>query len=152
MRVEDFLKHSGVKFEKHEHAVAYTAQELAALEHVSGDRVAKSVVVEADGKNVLCVLPASCKVDLEKLCEFLGVEQCRLIGESEMAGMFPDVEVGAEGPFGGPYGLTTIVDERLAACDTITFTADTHHSAIRMAYDDYARLAEPKVADVSAHL
>ncbi|MHC4716048.1 MAG: aminoacyl-tRNA deacylase [Planctomycetota bacterium] len=152
MRVEDFLKHSGVKFEKHEHPVIYTAQELAALEHVSGDRVAKSVVVEADGKTALCVLPASYKVDLEKLCAVLGARQCRLMDESEMAKLFPDVEVGAEGPFGGPYGLPTIVDERLAACETITFAADTHHSAIRMAYDDYARLAEPRVADVSAHL
>ena len=152
MRVEDFLRHSGVKFEKHEHPVTYTAQELAALEHVSGDRVAKSVVVEADGKTALCVLAASCKVDLEKLCEVLGAKQCRLMEESEMAGMFPDVEVGAEGPFGGPYGMPTIVDERLAACKTITFAADTHHSAFRMNYDDYARLAEPRVADVSAHL
>jgi prolyl-tRNA editing enzyme YbaK/EbsC (Cys-tRNA(Pro) deacylase) len=61
------------------------------------------------------------------------------------------VEVGAEPPFGKPYGLRTLVDEHLAACDTITFNAGSHARAVQMPYDEYARLAEAEVLDFCAH-
>ena len=152
MKTEEFLKRAGVRYEKHEHPITYTAQELAAAEHVTGDAVAKSVLVQADGKNVLCVLPASHKIDLGKLAKVLRARKCRLVDEAEMARLFPEAEVGAEGPFGKPYGLKTLVDQHLAERDVITFTADSHRQAIRIDYADYARLAEPAVADFSAHL
>ena len=152
MNVEEFLKEAGVEYESHEHATAYTAQRLAAEEHVSGNTVAKSVAVHVDDGYVLCVLPASCKVDLDKLAKALDAKQCRLADEGELAKLFPDVEVGAEPPFGKPYGLDTVVDEHLAQCQTITFNAGTHSRAIRMRCADYTRLAEPKVLDVTVHL
>ncbi len=152
MDIEKFLKEAGVKFDVRQHPAAYTAQEMAAKEHVSGDAVAKPVVVH-DGKHyVLCVVPASCKVDLAKLAKTLKAKKCKLADEAEMGKLFPDVEVGAEGPFGKPYGLATLVDERLAGSQTIAFTAGTHTQSIRMDYADYERLAEPKVADFSVHL
>ena len=152
MEIEKVLRDAGVKFTKREHPVTYTAQELAAEEHVSGDDVAKPVLVNAGEKNVMCVLPASCKIDLGKLAKALKVKGCRLIGEGDMAKLFPDVEVGAEPPFGKFYGLETLVDSRLSGRATITFTAGSHRSAIQMDYADYARLAEPTEADFAVHL
>lgn len=152
MDIETYLKDAGAGYEKHEHVTAYTAQELAAEEHVSGHAVAKSVLVVADGRDVLCVLPACCKIDLKKLAKVLRAKKCRLADEAELAKVFPDVEVGAEPPFGEPYGLTTVVDEQLAGCEAITFNAGSHHEAIRMSYADYARIAKPDVHDVSVHL
>ena len=145
MDVEQFLNEAGVKFQTHEHPIAYTAQRLAAEEHVSGHAVAKSVVVHADDRCVLCVLPASCKIDLARLAEGLGVGQCSLADETEMAGLFADVEVGSEPPFGTPYGLQTVADHHLAECQEITFSAGSHHKALRMSYADYARLEKPQV-------
>lgn len=151
MDIEKYLTEAGVSFERHEHSTAYTAQTLAAEEHVSGHKVAKSVAVSADGRSVLCVLPASYKVDLDKLAQVLGARECRLVDEAELAKLFPDVEVGAEPPFGEPYGLETFVDEHLALADTITFNAGSHREAIRIRYADYAQLAQPSVVDLSAH-
>jgi len=48
MDIGKYLKEQGVRFEMHEHPAAYTAQEVAAEEHVSGDIMAKAVVVWAD--------------------------------------------------------------------------------------------------------
>lgn len=152
MDIEKFLRDAGVRFEIQEHPPAYTAQEMAAEAHVSGDSVAKPVAIAAGDQTFLCVLPASHKVDLAKLKKVLKAKKCRIMEESDMAKLFPDAEVGAEGPFGKPYGLPTVVDEHLAQCDTITFTAGTHRRAIQMSYADYARLAEPTVADFSVHL
>lgn len=152
MDIEKVLREAGVDFVTHEHPTAYTAQELAAEEHVSGDAVAKPVVVDADGQTVMCVLPASCKVDLDRLAGALKVKSCHLLTETEVAGLFPDVEVGAEPPFGNLYDLTTLVDEHLAADDEIMFQAGSHRHAIRMKYADYASLTEPDVADLAIHL
>lgn len=152
MDVEKYLKEAGVKYTLHEHPAAYTAQEVAAGEHVSGDVVAKSVLVHGDEKAVLCVLPASYKIDLGKLSKALKVKNCRLAEEAELGKFFPDVELGAEPPFGKPYGVETIVDTHLSQCRNITFVAGSHRQAIEMTYDDYAALAEPKVLDFSMHL
>jgi len=152
MDIAKFLKKAKVAFELRKHREAYTAQEMAAAEHVSGNAVAKPVVVRAGKKHVLCVLPASCKVDFGKLAKLLKAKKCRLADESELGEIFPDVEIGAEPPFGKPYGLETVVDERLTACETIAFAAGTHSQAISMSYADYARLAEPTVGDFAARL
>ena len=147
MKIEKFLKKAGVPFEAHKHSKAYTAQELAHEEHVTGHAVAKSVVVHADGKTVLCVLPACCRVDLEKLASQLGANQCRLADEVEMEELFPDVKVGAEPPFGSLYGMSTVVDRHLSEREAVTFSAGDYRKAIRMAYDDYAKVAEPMILD-----
>jgi Ala-tRNA(Pro) deacylase len=152
MDIEEFLRSAGVKFEKCEHSTAYTAQEVASEMHVTGDAVAKPVVVRADKRNVLCVLPASYKIDMGKLATILKAKKCELLQEGDVAKLFPDVEVGAEPPFGKPYGLDTMVDSHLAGSSMVAFPAGSHRRAIRMRYEDYARLAEAKVADFSVHL
>lgn len=147
MKIEKYLKKAGVPFEVHKHGKAFTAQELAHEEHVTGHAVAKSVVVQADDRCVLCVLPASFRVDLPRLAGQLGANACKLADEPTLTELFPDVEVGAEPPFGNLYDLTTVVDQHLAGCEAITFSAGTYKKAIRMAYADYAKLVEPTVMD-----
>lgn len=149
MKIDQYLRQNGVGFEHHTHSEAYTAQELAAEEHVSGHNVAKAVVVNADGRYVLCALPAPRKLDLQKVSELVGARECRLAEEREMAKIFPDVEIGAEPPFGHLYNLPTLVDEHLAEDDWIVFSAGSHRDAISMRYEDYERLEHPQVADLS---
>jgi Ala-tRNA(Pro) deacylase len=152
MKISEYLKEKGVYFSVHEHPPAYTAQEVAAEEHVSGKMMAKAVVVRTDDNYAMCVLPANSKLDMDKVAKAAGVKSVRLADETEMAKLFPDVEVGAEPPFGNLYDLATIVDEHLAAGDEIVFQAGSHRQAIRMKYADYESLAEPKVADLVAQL
>ena len=152
MKVEEYLKKQGVAYELREHPPAYTAQELAAEEHVSGNMFAKAVVVRADKGHAVCALPASCKLDMKKLGKVLKSKKVRLADETEMAELFPDCEVGAEPPFGNLYDLPTVVDEHLAQDEEIVFQAGTHRQAIKMKYADYAAIVEPTVADVAVHL
>lgn len=148
MKIQDYLEQAKVMFEVHEHAPAYTAQEIAAEEHVSGYKLAKTVLVRADDRYVLCVLPAALKVDMEKVAEVVDADQVFLADETDMAKLFPDVEVGAEPPFGNLYDLPTIVDNSFAEDEEIVFQAGTHRQTIRMRFEDYRRLAEPVIADI----
>ncbi len=61
MQLIEFLNHNKVNFQLCSHRPTYTAQHMAAEEHTPGMNVAKPVVVEADKKYYMCVLPACCK-------------------------------------------------------------------------------------------
>ena len=152
MKIGEYLDQQGVAYEAHEHSPAYTAQEVAAGEHVSGNMLAKTVIVH-DGRGfAMCVLPASFKLDLNKVARARKGKNVRLADEAEMAKAFPDAEVGAEPPFGNLYDMPTLLDAHLADQGDIVFQAGTHREAIRMKYADYASLAGPEVVDLAVHL
>jgi len=148
MKIQEYLEGKKVVFEVREHAPVYTAQEVAAQEHISGKMLAKAVIVKADENFVLCVLPASCKLDLEKTAMALGADQVYLADETDLARLFPDSEVGAEPPFGNLYDLPTLVDSMLALDKEIVFQAGSHSKAIRMLFEDYRNLVQPDIADI----
>jgi Ala-tRNA(Pro) deacylase len=73
----------------------------------------------------------------------------RLATELEFSRLFPDCELGAMPPFGALYNMPVYVDESLAKDREVLFNAGTHHDAVRMRYDDFSRLAKPKVCSFS---
>ena len=152
MRVTDFLDKAGVKYEVTEHASAFTAQQMAAAEHEPGRYVAKPVIVKADGKYLMCVLAAPCKIDMKALKGQLGAKSVELAEENEVGKLFDDCDLGAEPPFGNLYELPTIIDKALEDDDHITFQAGSHEKAIHMSMADYRRLVEPKVLEFSYHV
>src|SRR5947209_3273103 len=81
MNVQTFLDQMGINYRLSTHPTAYTAQDLAAAEHVPGKRVVKPVVVRADGRFVMCVLPAPYKVDLEELKDQIEAREVQLVEE-----------------------------------------------------------------------
>jgi len=152
MRVVEFLEKSSVRYEVSEHAPAFTAQQMAAVEHEPGKYVAKPVIVKADGKYLMCVLAACYKIDLRALKDQLGAQSVELAEEKEIGKMFDDCELGAEPPFGNLYNLPTIMDKALEKDDHITFQAGAHDKAIRISMAEYRKLVEPKVLEFSYHM
>ena len=147
-RLKDLLDKSGVEYHVKIHKVAYTAQEVAAAEGVTGWQVAKSVVVNCDGEFLLVVLQAPTRVDFDRIKEVLVCGEARLATESEMAELFPGVELGAESPFGILYDLPVYVDKGLTEASEIVFNAGTHTETIRMKYADFERLVKPRVIEI----
>ncbi|MEA3368426.1 MAG: YbaK/EbsC family protein, partial [Planctomycetota bacterium] len=144
-------KSNKVKFELRHHPARYTAQEVAAAEHITGEEVAKVVILKADERHVMCVLPATYVVDMEKAKKALGAGTVSLATEDEIAAIFPDCEVGAMPPFGTEYDLETFVDAQLAEDKEILIPAGTHEDSVLLAWEEYSRLARPTVADIGEH-
>lgn len=147
----EFLNQNKVRYEILHHPEAFTAQELAAIEHVKGKHHAKVVIIKADSDKFMAVLPADHRVDLEKLDKTTG-KRTTLATEAEFKALFPDCAVGTMPPFGILYGVATYVDKSLTQDDFIVFEAGTHTDAIKMSYADYARLAKPAVVDFAVKL
>ena len=150
-RLLDFLNKGKARYEILHHPKAFTAQELAAIEHVKGRSHAKVVMIKADGQLLMTVLPADHRVDLEKLTNMLG-RPAALAVEADFKELFPDCAVGAMPPFGHLYDVTTYLDQSLNGADNIVFEAGTHSDAIKISFADYERLAKPNVADFAVKL
>ena len=148
-RVKEYLDKQNVPYAHHVHRTAYTAQEVAAEEHIPGKMMAKTVIVKAGDQLAMVVLPASARLDLEALRRMVGNKEARLASELEFTGAFPDCEVGAMPPFGNLYGIPVYVDSVLAQDDEIAFNAGTHQDSIHMKYADFARLVKPTVASLA---
>ena len=107
--------------------------------------MAKTVLVGAGDDFVLTVLPATSRIDLNRLADALGrgPGSVRLATVEEIARFFPNCEPGAIPPFGRLYGVATVLDASLADQAEIVFGANTRHEGIRMRFADYEAVEAP---------
>ena len=144
-RLKAFLQASKVKYTVAKHPVVYTAQEIAAAQHVPGRQLAKCVLVKTDRGPLLAILPAIHLIDLKKLKSLVAAKTLTIAKEADIKERFPDVEVGAMSPFGNLYQVPVIVDRVLGDSADIVFNAGSHTETIKMRYRDFAALVKPKV-------
>lgn len=147
--LDSYLRQNQVAFQVQHHAVAYTAQEVAAGEHISGRTFAKVVMAFADERLVMLVLSANRRVDLVRAADALGAREVRLAREQEFANAFPGSDLGAMPPFGNLFHLPVYVNRALAEDETIVCRAGTHTDTISLRYVDFLRLVQPVVADLA---
>ena len=147
-RLIEYLEQNKVWFVPMSHPRAYTAQEIAAAQHVPGREMAKTVILKADEDFVMIVVPATHMIDLNILKEELPYRKIVFATEYEFAWLFPDSEVGAMPPFGNLYNLPVYVDKALSEDKEIVFNAGTHANTIRMKYEDFEFLVKPQIVEL----
>jgi len=141
----ELLDSQRIKYTVITHSVAYTAQGIAALTHIPGQELAKTVIVNLEDTLAMAVLPASSQVDLAALRAATGAKSVALAKEADFMHCFPGCETGAMPPFGNLYGMQVFVDESLTKDKEIAFNAGSHRELMRLAYEDFARVVKPKI-------
>ncbi|HEY3929071.1 MAG TPA: YbaK/EbsC family protein [Candidatus Koribacter sp.] len=144
-RLKDFLDKNDIRYILISHSRAFTAAATAAITHIPGKEIAKTVIVKINGELAMAVVPGSRHLDLKALQEELGARQVTLVGENEFNKVFPDCELGAMPPFGSLYGLTVYMDTKLQEDHEVAFNAGSHRELMRMEFDDYERLEHPRI-------
>ena len=147
--LKDFLDSQKIKYVTIGHSPAYTANEIAALAHIPGKELAKTVMVKIDGKMSMAVLPASYKVNFDLLQKEIGASKVELASEQEFKDKFPGCEIGAMPPFGNLYGMEVFVEKSLSEDEEIAFNAGSHTELIKLSYKDFERTVKPKVMKFS---
>lgn len=143
-KVKQYLKENRIKYRIIRHKEAFTTQEVAAKQHVSGKELAKVVIVKAKDF-VMMVLPANLLLDIKKAKKILKTKSLRLAKEAEIEKLFPDCEVGAMLPFGNIYDLPIYIDKSLTEREKVVFKAGDHTHTIAMKSEDLTRLVQPEV-------
>jgi len=149
-QLKDFLDRHNIKYVAISHSASYTAQRIAALTHIPGKELAKTVIVKLDGKLAMAVVPASLRVDLALLKSAAGGNTVELANEHEFRDKFPDCETGAMPPFGNLYGMAVFADQSLSHDKEIAFNAGSHRELVRLAWEDFAVLVKPRVVRLAA--
>src|SRR5262245_5940129 len=151
-RVRDHLEKNKIPYAHCTHRLAYTAQEVAAAQHVPGREMAKTIILKTDSQFAMLVLPAVMKIDMKALRDELPFVHVELATEKEFSQLFPDSELGAMAPFGNLYELPVYVDKSLSKDAEIVFNAGTHVDTIRIKYADFSRLTQPTIVDAAIRL
>lgn len=151
-KIKEILEREKINYEVLEHEMAFTALEVAEAQHVPGRRMLKSVILIADGRAIMCVLPATHKINFDKLKTYLVVDDLHLASEIQIGRLFPGFEIGAMPPFGHLAGMKVYVDKSLEENDAIVFNAGTHTDVMRIKFKDFVRFVKPVFADFGVHI
>lgn len=143
------LDEAGVGYELLEHAHTERAADEAEALGLPPRAVAKTLVLVAPEGHVRVVLPASERVDLRKVRMHVeGGKSVHLATEEELAGGYPEFELGAIPPFGGA-GDRVLLDSRLAEQPSVVLEAGSHEQSVRLKTADLVELTKAEVVDVS---
>lgn len=137
--LQSYLRKNGVEPHTVTHEKTLSASRTAQASHISGDRVAKGVLVKDAEGYLLAVIPASHHIELDSLSRLTGRE-LRLADEDEVADAFPDCALGAVPPMGTPYGLDTVVDDSLASQPETYLEGGDHATLLQVTAADFAKL------------
>ncbi len=154
MYTVEFLRSRRVWFEEVLHQPASSSTKRAHNMHVSGRRVAKTVLAKAGDRFVLAVLPCISRIDLGALAAVMGLSapEVRLATTDELVGIFTDCEPGVVPPFGKLYELDTIFDVSLLELGELVFNGNMRHEGLRMRAIDYVAIEEPLIGSFAERI
>lgn len=147
-RLEQWLRERGASFRLMEHAPVFTSEQAARVRGTLIEAGAKALVLLGANQPVHVVLPGHRRVDNARVRAILGTRTLRFATPEELLALTGCVP-GAVPPFGNLFGLPVLVDEELAARQEIAFNAGSNSVSIVMRADDFVRLSEARVHQLS---
>jgi Ala-tRNA(Pro) deacylase len=128
-----------VTYELITHEATMSSTRTAQACHVSGDCLAKGIVLRHNGGYMLAVLPASRHLRLPDLKLAIGAD-VDLADEGEIERLFPDCAPGAVPPVGECYDLDVIVDDSIQQPPEIYLEGGDHTTLVHLSQTQFTRL------------
>ena len=146
-----YLAAENIQYDEIPHVLTMSSARTAQACHVSGDRLAKAIVLRRNGGFILAVLPASHHLTLSELRTRFG-DRIDMANETEVNRLFADCAHGAVPAVGACYGLDVIVDDGIDAQPEIYMEAGDHETLLHLNHEQFARLtANALHGRISAH-
>ena len=140
--LKEYLDNSNIEYDLITHEYSHSSSETARLGNISGEKLAKAVLLEdAYGDYMLAVIPSTHRVDFGALKKQLN-SRLGLATESELVEVFKDCDPGAIPALAQAYGIPTIVDESLSSNSDIYFEGGSHTDLVHMDGGEFDRLME----------
>lgn len=125
------------------HKTVYTAYDLATTLGEDLKKVAKTLLVRADRRYVLVVLPASARLDLKALAKLLKAKAVSISPEAAIKRF--KVMPGTTPPFGSLLGVTVALENTLAKVGDIIVRAGSLTESLNMKAKDFVKMESPIV-------
>jgi Ala-tRNA(Pro) deacylase len=150
--LKNYLDSRHIAYETLSHAHTSTSMQTAEAAHVSGEAVAKAVLLAEGDKYLLAVVPATHRIEFAWINRQLG-HSAGLAMEDEIKDLFKDCETGAIPACGAPYGLDVIVDDALLGRSEVCFESGDHEHLIRVSGDAFRELTRgAETGAISQHV
>jgi Ala-tRNA(Pro) deacylase len=137
--LQKYLTAENIQYKEILHVLSMSSNRTAEACHISGDRLAKGVVLRCDGEYLLAVMPASHHLRLSELRTKLG-DNVDMANEAEINQLFRDCAHGAVPAVGKCYGLDLIVDDSIEAQPEIYMEAGDHETLLHLSHEQFVRL------------
>ncbi|MFQ6017024.1 MAG: aminoacyl-tRNA deacylase [Kiloniellaceae bacterium] len=137
--LQRYLADHGIAYDVVTHPRTVSSTATARESHVSGDCLAKAVIVKDEEGFVVAVAPASHHVRLADLSRLLD-RRLGLATEQEASALFGDCELGAFPAAGAAYGLAVAVDDSLAEQPEVYFEGGDHLSLVQVTAEQFRKL------------
>ena len=144
------LDEHGVTYRHLRHEPTPTSQDSARVRGEPLEVGGKALVLKVDGRYVVLVISAACRLDSKRLKKLLKARSMRFVTPEELlelTGLVP----GSVPPFGRPLlELDLLADASVLARDRIAFNAGSLTESIIMATSDWRSISRPlEVIEVS---
>lgn len=139
--LQKYLSAENITYDLAERQVAMSAMRAAQACNISGDRLAKAVLLRSRDGYVLAVLSASYRVHLADLQRLLGFH-VDLATEFEIGRVFQDCARGAIPAVASCYGLNAIVDDSIEEQPEVYLEGSDHLTLVHMNHMQFTRLTQ----------
>jgi Cys-tRNA(Pro)/Cys-tRNA(Cys) deacylase len=147
------LEAAGVAFTVHEYERGESMRdfgtEAAQKLGLDPDQVFKTLLVTADGRQAVAVVPVSGKLSLKSVGKALGAKHVEMC-DPAVAERITGYVRGGISPFGQKKRLPTVVDELATLFDVVYVSGGKRGLDIGVAPDDLVRHLDATVADIAA--
>jgi len=113
------------------------------------EQVFKTLMAEVDGKPVCVIVPSDCEVSMKKLAATFGGKAANMMKPAD-AERLTGFKVGGISPFGQRRKVLTAIDETAELFDEVLINGGQRGLLVGLAPADAARVAEAKLADLTA--
>ena len=129
------------------HRPTFRAADEAKALGVPAGAVAKTLVLTSPEGLVRAVLPASDRLDLRKVRDLLDSHEVELATEQQLAGAYPEFDLGAVPPFGGCKD-PVLLDTRLETSESVLVEAGVHDASVRLRTRDLVAHTGARITDL----
>ncbi len=146
--IKNLLDESKIKYTVMEHEPVLTSEDAARVRKTPLKQGAKALVMYAEDKPAMVVVPADLKLDMKKFKQDYKIHDLRMATHDEVEKV-TRVKVGAVPPFGNIFAIPLYVDTKLGENKEIVFNAGEHTRSIQMNYKDFEKVTKPIIGDFS---
>lgn len=152
-RIDALLQESGARYRVIRHPAEGSSERVAQVRGTQVSQGAKAMlcrVKELPGQLVLAILPGDRKVDFRKVAQAVGGKKASFASPEEATAR-TGCAIGAIPPFSFSSDIRLVVDPQLLSRhEEIAFNAGRLDTSIVLDASDYARIAAPLLADITA--
>lgn len=130
-RMERFLDQHLIPFDLQAHPLAATSAETARQAHIPPKKLAKGVLLEGDGCQMVAMIPSDQQVHLGHLGQENGME-FRLADEAAISSLFSDCAPGAVPGLPNAWGVEVIWDDALLSEPDVYLEAGDHQRLLHI--------------------